>query len=350
MQKVLLIPAYLLTFLVFWSCEKDDPVPPDDTIGSFEDGVIISCEGGFGQGNAVVYYLDVQRSEYVPEIYSMVNQEPLGDVLQSIDFESNKAHLVVNGSGKIIQVDRETFVRSGSLEGLSSPTEMEIEDGVGYIGSLYSQHILVADMTAMTITDSIFIGEQSNFLHEEDNRLWILSQSEYQGRTKDHIYYANLTDHTVDSVAVGAHPIDWTYGEDGNLYVYCRGSENTDNPGIYVLDIDSQSLVGKVDVPASVDFFGKLAYDEVNERLLVHLSDGLYTLDAGAEQLNPTAIVDLTNVQYVYGLGVAPWNGDIYIGDARDFSSAGMVFIYSSDGAPKVSFSVGLGPNNFYFD
>lgn len=349
MQKLLFIPSLFLISLLFWSCEKDDPAPPDDPIDSFEDGVIITCEGGFGQGNAVVYFLDVERSEYVPEIYSMVNQEPLGDVLQSIDFEGDKANLVVNGSGKVIQVDRKTFERSGSLEGLSSPTEIEIVDGAGYIGSLYSQHILVADMNAMTITDSIYIGEQSNFIHEADDHLWILSHSEYQGRTKDHVYYANLTDHTVDSVAVGAHPIDWAYGEEGNLYVYCRGSE-TEDAAIYVLDTDSPSVAGKVDVPASSDFFGKLAYDEVNDRLLVHLSDGLFTLASGAEQLNPTAIVDLTNVQYLYGLGVAPWNGDIYIGDARDFSSAGMVFIYSSDGAPKASFSVGLGPNNFYFE
>src|SRR5690606_42062533 len=99
-----------------------------------------------------------------------------------------------------------------------------------------------SDINTLSVTDSIFLGEQSNQIFEEDNRLWVLSQSEYQGRVKDHIYYVNLSDRSVDSVKVGSNPTNWALGDDEQLYVYCRGAESSDDPAIYSIGISSQSM------------------------------------------------------------------------------------------------------------
>lgn len=340
----------LLCLLLFGSCEEEEPSPPDDTITSFSDGIFISCEGAFGQGNAAVYFLDPEKSQYVPEIYNNVNQKPVGDVLQSIGLEDDKAYLVVNNSGKIIQVNVNDFIETGTIEGLSAPTTIEIENGKGYIGSLYSQHILVADINSLTVTDSIFLGEQSNEVLEEDNKLWVLSQSEYQGRIKDHIYFIKLSDRSIDSLKVGSNPVQWTLGGDDQLYVYCQGAESADGPAIYKINISSQSVDQKTEIDAPVGLFSKLAYDENNNRILVQLTDGIYTYQIGSGELSDSPLMDLANIEFLYGLGVSPENGDIYIGDAKDFSSAGSVYIFTSDGQAKGNLQVGIAPNHFYFD
>jgi len=349
MKNVFLFMLLFLGVSLFWSCDKDDPAPPD-TIESFDDGVFITCEGGFGLGNASIYFLDPQKMRYVPEIYHAVNQESVGDVLQSIDFHDDKAYLVVNNSGKISQVNKKTFLKTGAILGLSAPTEIDIEDGKGYIGSLYSQHILVADMSNLTITDSLYVGEQSNRIFEDDNRLWILSQSDYQGRTKDHIYYINLFDSSLDSIKVGSNPLDWAYNDNDQLFVYCQGVESGDGPAIYSIGTGALAVDQKIDVNAPRGFYSKIVYDEYQNRILIRLADGIYTFKPGDQNVSDSPLVSLGDVKNMYGLGVSPENGDIYVGDARDFSSAGMVYIYTGDGQPQSSLQVGVGPNHFYFE
>lgn len=349
MKNVFIIMMSFLGASLFWSCDKDDPAPPD-TIESFENGVLITCEGGFGLGNATVYFLDPERMGYVPQIYNTVNQEPLGDVLTSISFDDDKAYLVVNNSGKIVQVKKNTFFKIGTIKGLSNPTEIEIEDDKGYIGSLFSRHILVADMNSLAIMDSIYIGEQSNRILEDDNRLWILSQSDWRGRAKDHIYYIDLSDSSLDSVKIGSNPMDWAYDDDNQLFVYCQGIDSGDGPAIYTIDTKTFAVKRKTEVNGTASFFSKIAFDEYQKRILIQLPDGIYTYKPGDAEVSGSPLIDLADVMNLYGLGVSPENGDIYVGDARDFSGAGMVYIYSREGQPKSSFQAGVGPNNFYFD
>src|SRR5690606_12389923 len=131
---------------------------------------------------------------------------------------------------------------------------------------------------------------------------------------------------------------------------YCVGSDATDGPAIYSVHSETQSMDQHIELNAPADFFGQLAFDDVNDRLLVQLPGGIYTIQPGSGELSNTPLIDLSQTQYVYSLEAAPGSGDIYIGDALDFSSSGEVYIYYSDGQPKGSFSVGIGPNNFYFE
>lgn len=332
------------------SCIKDDPADPDDTIDSFDSGVFISCEGAFGQGNAQVYFLDLQRSEYVPGIFNFVNQKPVGDVLHSMTFEDDMVYLVVNNSGRIIEVSQTDFIETGAIEGLSAPTELEIESGKGYIGDLYAPHILVADMNSLSVTDTIMLGESSNEVWESEDNLWVLSQSAYQGRVKNHIYVVDLADYSVDSVAVGANPLKWAHNDAGQLFVFCQGSEQADAPSVYVINTVTRLVEQVVEIEAPDSYFSNLAYDERNDRLLVQLPEGVYTYQPGQASLSTAPLIGLQDVQFLYGMDVSPDNGDIYIGDARDFSSAGAVYIYAQDGQPVSTFPVGIGPNHFYFE
>ncbi|MBO4430059.1 MAG: hypothetical protein J5790_01800, partial [Bacteroidaceae bacterium] len=51
----------------------------------------------------------------------------------------------------------------------------------------------------------------------------------------------------------------------------------------------------------------------------------------------------------LYGIGVSPRNGDIYVGDAVDYSQAGVVYRYDAAGTLIDQFRVGINPNHFAF-
>src|SRR5699024_5891946 len=250
----LLIVAAILLFL---SCEKDSK-EPDPDITTFDDGIIISCEGSFGGGNAAIYFLDPAQSLIAPEIYRTVNNENVGDVLQSITFDQDHAYIVVNNSGKILIADRTTFEKTGSIGGLSAPTEIKLKDGKGYIGNLYNPYIKIADLHRGEITDSLFASVSSEKIHIEDNRIFILSHSEYQGRVKDHIYTINLNDRSLDSIAVGSNPIDWTYNhKEDRLYVFCQGQSGTDPAAIFTINTATANLEKEKEVAGGEGSFSK---------------------------------------------------------------------------------------------
>ena len=51
----------------------------------------------------------------------------------------------------------------------------------------------------------------------------------------------------------------------------------------------------------------------------------------------------------LYGIGVNPHNGEIYVADAVDYSQAGVIRRYSPDGTLLDQFRVGINPNGFAF-
>lgn len=343
----LLLTAALFLFL---SCEKESK-EPDPEIITFDDGVIISCEGSFGGGNASLYFLDPAQSLIAENIYQSVNDEKIGDVLQSLTFDGDLAYIVVNNSGKILITDRSTFEKKGSINGLKSPTELRIKDGKGYIGNLFYPYITVADTDTRQVTDSLYTGVSSEKIHIEEDRIFILSHSEYQGRVKDHIYTINLKDGNLDSIAVGSNPIDWTYNDrDNQLYVFCQGESGTDPAALFTINTITAGREAEKEIAGGEGSFSKLAYDRSGERVLFSLDTGIHSYDLTSDEISSDPLVSSDQIQFLYALAVDPVSGEIYIGDALDFNQRGDIYIFDSSGTPVASGKAGVGPNNFYFN
>jgi hypothetical protein len=48
-------------------------------------------------------------------------------------------------------------------------------------------------------------------------------------------------------------------------------------------------------------------------------------------------------------LGVDPTSGNIFVGDALNYASAGIVYIYNPDGTFKTKIDAGIDPTQFIF-
>lgn len=347
-QSIFLLLTVAL--FLFLSCEKESK-EPDPEIITFDGGVIISCEGSFGGGNASVYFLDPVKSLIAENIYQSVNDEKIGDVLQSITFDEDHAYIVVNNSGKILITDRSTFEKKGSIEGLKSPTEIRIKDDKGYIGNLFYPYITIADTETMKVTDSLYAGVSSEKIHIEEDRIFILSHSEYQGRVKNHIYTIDLKERSLDSIAVGSNPIDWTYNDrDNQLYIFCQGRSETDPASIFTINTITAGIESEKEITGGEGSFSKLAYDRPGERVLFSLGTGIHSYDLQSDEISADPIVPSEQIQFLYALAVDPVNGNIYIGDALDFNQRGDIYIFDPSGTPIASGKTGVGPNNFYFN
>ncbi|MEP5634724.1 MAG: Calx-beta domain-containing protein, partial [Maribacter dokdonensis] len=76
----------------------------------FENGILVSHEGNFMQGNASISFVSDDLATVENDIFKTVNDaDALGDNAQSMSFYENMAYIVMNGSQKIEVVNRYTF-------------------------------------------------------------------------------------------------------------------------------------------------------------------------------------------------------------------------------------------------
>ncbi len=110
------ISHYFYAFIILTvlaSCEKINPDEIVDT--GFLHGAFITNEGGYGNSNGSVSYLDQDSLIIHNNIFHQLNGRPLGDVVQSISIHENRAYIVVNNSQKVEVIDLESFTSLGLI-------------------------------------------------------------------------------------------------------------------------------------------------------------------------------------------------------------------------------------------
>src|SRR5690606_29543929 len=103
-----LVLALSLLVLSF-SCSSDDDSNQQEPQGAYENGILITNEGNYGQGNGTVTFISDDFSYAEQKVFFNVNGTLLGDTAQSIGFYEDLAYIVVNNSQKIEVVNRYTF-------------------------------------------------------------------------------------------------------------------------------------------------------------------------------------------------------------------------------------------------
>ncbi len=78
------------------------------------------------------------------------------------------------------------------------------------------------------------------------------------------------------------------------------------------------------------------------------VNSAVYKIDITATTA-PSTIWSNTTLTALYALGVDPKTGEVYLGDALNYSSEGKVYIYNTDGSMKTSINAGISPGQFIF-
>ena len=67
-----------------------------------------------------------------------------------------------------------------------------------------------------------------------------------------------------------------------------------------------------------------------------------------SDQLPAKSFISLQSV-LLYGLGIDPVNGNIYVGDALDYQQSGTITRFTESGTPIDTFKAGIIPGRFCF-
>jgi len=97
------------------SCDDENPKPT----GEYTDGIFITNEGNFSAGNGSVSFYSNKKDSVYNNIFSLINDRPLGSVVQSLTVFDDNAYIVVNASNKIEVVESVSFKEKVTITGLN---------------------------------------------------------------------------------------------------------------------------------------------------------------------------------------------------------------------------------------
>ncbi len=319
---------------------------------SFENGVYVTNEGGFGAGNASVSFIS-NANVLQNNIYSLANAgATLGDTAQSMFFEGSKSYIILNGSNSIKVVNRYTLVLEATISGLLNPRYMASFGGNLFVTCWGDPFVTTDDYVAIinantnVISSNIALPEGPENIVLNSGKLYVAQKGGYGFGNKVSVIDA-ATFAVLTTITVGDVPNSLVI-DNGILYILCGGLPSyapVETFGSLVkYDLATNAITSTISFatthPNNLKIVGSDMYFTIKSA--VHKSSLTDTT------LPNTALFSVTSqgVAGIYAFNVI--DDVLYVADAGDYTTAGKVYTYSTSGTLLNSFTVGVIPNGFY--
>ncbi|WKX75357.1 YncE family protein [Zobellia laminariae] len=351
MKQVSIFVAMAALFTV--SCSNDDDgVVIEEVKGDYQNGILITNEGPFNNGSGTVTYISNDSLLVKDAIFKLENNEDLGNILQSIAFDEDRAYIVVNNSHKIHVVNRYTFKSEGVIEeGLLNPRYLTVANGKGYVTNWgdsadeTDDYVAIIDLETNTVSKSIPTELGPEAITSNEDFVYVAHQGAFGQNNKVSIIDAS-TDVVSSTLTVGDFPNSMQWDTAGNLWVLSSGApeytgeetngtlteiNTSDNSIVQTFNFETTEHPGDLSVEDDTFYFG--------------MSNAVYTFESGLDALPTEAFIN--DVSF-YSMTVN--DGKLYGTDAKDYASKGDLFIYDLNTKELTNtISVGIIPVRYIF-
>jgi YVTN family beta-propeller protein len=345
MRKCKLYLMLLTVTVILFSCSKNtDSGYPNQPVNT---GVYTLNQGTYNNNNTTLSYYDFSNASPTTDFFKITNSFGLGDTGSDFIIYGGKMYIVMNVSGYVSVTDRAAhFVDTISFKngGVNRGPENIAAYGANIFVSSTDGTVAVIDTSSLTISKFITVGSNPAQMVVSKTNLFVSNSGGFTGSYDSTVSVVdlNLLSET-SKITVGINPGCLAADDAGYLYVACTGDYDTIGPKLVKVNTADGTVVLSVDSAV-----GTLRY---NNNYLV--TTGGYLGSANVGYLNttnlvadrPSFVTDGTAIQNPYSIDVDPTTGDVYIGDAKDYSSTGEVFCFDNSGKKKFSYSVAPGIN-----
>lgn len=352
------------------SCSNDDDniIPEPTSEGDYTNGFFVLNEGSQSAGTVTFISEDFQNVEQ--EIFATVNGgDDLGQYVQSMFFDDDRAYIISNGSNLITVVDRYTFEYIGQVDSdLSIPYYGVAYNGKAYVSNLEdygnpnTDYVAVIDLETLEVEEKILAGANLDEVKEENGLIYF--EGSYFGSGNSILVFDPSSNSFIKTFTLFEN--NTGEGEEEGLnsfeieddYLYALTTKN-----LYKLDLTTGEEISKVEF--SNDFIGTANLEIENDMIYFTLSTSVDTSEKTSVFALAEGVVDSVEDIYtpdeaiitydsknkygnLYGFEV---EGDyIYTAEAPTFTEGGKVRIYTLSGDLTAELTVGIGPNGFYFN
>ena len=333
-------------------------------------GMYLLNEGNMGSNKATIDYLDFCNGTYIRNIYGERNPnviKELGDVGNDIQVYGHRLYAVINCSHKVEVMDLRTCRRIGQID-IPNCRYIRFHGDKAYISSYVGPvsidpnaqlgAIFEVDTATLRITRQVTVGYQPEEFEIIGNYLYVANSGGY--RTPDYdstLSVVDLTDfRQVKKIPVCVNPHRVRKDQYNHLWITSRGDHKEVEPQLTCFSPITNSLLPIAQALAvsemvllgdSMYYYGTHWNDETISNQITY---GVFNIQKPTSDNRPL-ITDGTekNIKIPYGIQVNPYNGDIYITDAKNYVSSGQLHCYSREGKRKWSVRTGDIPAHMCF-
>lgn len=378
-----LVLFYLLLLVCFPGCRKIELVMPTEyDLLPFEENpdaeparMYLLNEGNMGSNKASIDYVDFRTRLYCRNIYPEKNPtvvKELGDVGNDIQVYRGLLYAVINCSHKIEVMDAATGVRIRQYD-IPNCRYIRFKGNYAYVSS-YVAPVMIdpdapqgavykIDLRSNKIVGKALVGFQPEEMDFVGTYLFVANSGGYRAPNYDKtvsIIELNRFKQ-VKQVIVGINLHRLKADKYGKIWVSSRGDYKENGSNLYVLEKTSNvspfayEVTKTMDIPCSnmalkgdslyvysVEYNydtkqNEVTYGIIDVRKMELISDHFIT--DGTER----------EITIPYGIAVHPVTGDIYVTDAKNYVSSGVLHCYGTDGMKKWSVRTGDIPAHMAF-
>lgn len=375
----LLANAFILVLISSYSCRGDIELiiseeievdVPTEIIGY--KGFYLLNEGNMGSNKSTLDFFDFETGKYIRNIYADRNPEvpkELGDVGNDIAIYGSKLYAVINVSNKVEVMDAETTKRIGQVD-IPNCRYIKFHEEYAYITSYagpveinpdYQQKGFVAkvDTATLEVVDKCIVGFQPDELEIVGGKIYVVNSGGYMGSGNSSGYERTVSvinletfkeDNRID-VAINLHRV--RADKRGNLWVTSRGDYFKEPSQIYFIDKDKGEVTDTIATAAS-----SMWMDGDN----LYVLSSAFSYVTGGWEVNYNIIDTQTKtvvvknfitdgtdkyIEMPYGIMVHPETKDIYITDAGNYVTPGVLYCFDKNGKKKWDVRTGDIPAHF---
>jgi DNA-binding beta-propeller fold protein YncE len=316
-------------------------------------GVYVLNEGNYGDvaGARLSLYIPATDTVFRSIVEDANGGAHLGSTGDDFTLFRGNIYVLMSGSERLVVLSGTDhhILRDVYYPG-STPHSMLIDSSRNliYLTRLFKNSILLVNLQTLQVADSLAVGQNPMDMVLSDGKLFVCNSGYGADRTLSVIDPGIPA--VVAAIQVGAGASGIVKGSDGKLWVACTGdafsvparpgSVYRINPSTHVLEdsiLFAQPLGGTV--VASAD-----GYLYVIGSSSSYFGGPVHRISIATLAVTPDYVAGS-----FYGAGVDDANGDLYLADAKSFSAAGVVSIYTRNGTLKHSFVAERGPSLFLF-
>jgi YVTN family beta-propeller protein len=351
MKQIRLLLPLVALMAGMAACKKDDVKTEAPKVTT---GVYVLSEGKMGDNNTTLTYYNFSTGNATTDFYAAVNGNGLGDTGNDLLVYGGKLYVVMHRSSYVQVADAATAkglknisFKTGSVSRLPRyilPYKNKV------LVSSYDGTVAVIDTGTLAIEKDIKVGANPEQMAISGDKLYVANSGGFNPVFDSTISVVSLSSYTeLQKIKVGINPFSVAADSAGNVYVTCIGDYGATGPKLVKVSTVSNSVVKSVDTAVgNIRYFDGQLYATGGWNGSPYVR-ALSTVDFSQKSAN--FVTDGTKITMAYGLNIDVSSGDVYVTDAKDYTTSGEVFCFDKTGKKKFSFKVtpGVNPNTVAF-
>lgn len=348
-QRSLLI--LFLAASIFASCKKDDRQTSEPEKPAAErKGLYVLCEGLFNANNTSLAYYNYDDKQLITDRFSAVNGRGLGDTGNDIKVYGSKMYIVINVSSTLEIVNPQTGASLKKIDlkdgGVGrQPRYVVFNKNKAFISN-FDGTVAVLDTASMAVEQYIKVGRNPEQMAISNGKLYVANSGGLDYPNYDNtVSVIDLnTLKEIRKITVVENPRVVAADQYGDVYVLSTGNYADVKSSMATID-------SKTDEVKTQAAFSGGSMVISGDRAFITASGGkVKVFNVKTENMeSENFITDGTKITTTYGLAVDELKGELFVTDAKNYSTGGEVFCFDETGTKKYSINVGINPNNVVF-